>query len=111
MMPVDLDISLRINLEIEMTMPGNLRKHMIEKRNSRPNVALACAVNIQADFDIRFLRLPGLRCRSWSHRLVSNALSRACRNLLFSSGVPIETLRQFSSSGYALISRTSTPWT
>ena len=37
-MSINLEIALRIDLEIEMTVPRDLRQHVIEKRNSCRNI-------------------------------------------------------------------------
>src|SRR5438093_1165088 len=110
MVPVDFEITFCLDLEIKMAMPRDLRQHVVEKRNSGLNPVFARAIKIKAHADIRFVRLPKLRCFSRFHQFVSSTRSSAARNLSFSSGVPIETRKHRSSSGYALTSRTSTPW-
>src|SRR5262245_48969961 len=108
-MSINLQIAFRLDLQVEMSVPCNLRQHVIEKRNTRGDPVIAGTVEIKADVDVRFVRLPRLDCCSRIHYSFSKTRSSAARNLLFSSGVPIEIRRHRSSSGYALTSRTSTP--
>ena len=61
MVPIDLEVALRIDLQIEMPMPCDLRKHVIEKRNAGRDRVFARAIQVQADADIGFVRLPSLR--------------------------------------------------
>ena len=62
------------------------------------------------------VRLIGVEAGGRSGRLGDHAsrfaggANSAVRNRSFSAGVPIDTRKQRSSSGYALTSRTSTPW-
>src|SRR5713226_3810190 len=109
MVAIDFEIAFRRNLEIEMSVPRQLGQHVIKKRNAGPDLIFPRAVEIEAYTNIGFICLPRLCRFAWIHDLFSKAWSNASRNLLFSSGVPIETLRQRSRSGYELTSRTSTP--
>src|SRR5262249_45771927 len=101
--PFDLD------LDIQMPMPCDLRQHVIEKGNTGCNLVIAFAIEVQADADIRFIRLPRLRRYSGIHYFFSKTRSSAARNRSFSSGVPIDTRSQRSTGGSARTSRTSTP--
>src|SRR3989442_300984 len=109
MMSIDFEIAFCFDLQVEVSMPRDLRQHVVEKRYPCRNLVFAGAVKIQVDADVGFLRFSRLCRFSRIHQFFSNARSSAARNLPFSSGVPIETRRHRSSRGYALTSRTSTP--
>ena len=108
-MAVDLEIALRIDLQIKITMAGELSEHVIEKRNAGADLIFAGAVEVEADANFRFVCLSRFGRFAWIHCLFSSAWSSAARNRSFSCGVPIEILKHRSSSGYELTSRIKTP--
>jgi hypothetical protein len=55
---VNLEIALRFNRQIEMTMTGNLREHVIEERNTGVDAVFARTIKIQTHTDIGFVGLP-----------------------------------------------------
>jgi hypothetical protein len=54
-MPVDLQVTLRVDLQIEMSMTANLREHVIEKRDSRSDCMFSRPIEIETHPDIRFV--------------------------------------------------------
>ena len=92
-MPVDFQIALCLDLQIHMSMPGKLRQHVIEKRNSRVDRRTGPCRPDSAHLDIGFLRLAGFGYDAgFFHRFILfQSLSSASRNRLFSSGVPTVT--------------------
>ena len=99
MVPIDLEIALCVDLHVEMAMSRQLGQHVIEERNTGADPVLARAVQIEADTNVRFVGLPRLCGDSWVHYFFSSARSSAFRNRSFSSGRPIDTLKQRSSKG------------
>ena len=108
-MTINLEITFRVDLQIEMTMASKLSEHVIEKRNAGTDLIFTRPVEVQTDADFRFVGLSRPGRFAWTHSLFSSARSSAARNRSFSCGVPIEILRHRSSNGYELTSRTKTP--
>src|ERR1051325_1960394 len=108
MVPINFEIAFRGNLHVEMPMARQLSEHVIKERDARADLVFAPAVEIQAYANIGLICFPCFCRFAGIHSLSSKAWSRAARNRLFCSGVPIETRRHRSSSGYELTSRTST---
>ena len=80
-MAVDFEIALCLDFQIEMSVPRDLRQHVIEKRNAGLDLVFARAVQIQTHTDIGFIRLPGLRRFSWIHYLVLQCTIERCKKL------------------------------
>ena len=79
-MSIDFEIALCLDVQIHTSVPGQLRQHVIEERNARLDLVLAGSVQIQADLNIRFIRLARLGNDSGFIISFSNALSSAARN-------------------------------
>src|SRR5262245_41563973 len=103
-MTVNLEIPFCDDGQVHLSMTRKLSQHVIEKRNPRVDLVLPGAIEVQADTDIRFFGLAAFRHRSRFRHRVSSARSRALRNRLFSSGVPVEMRSTRSSIGYELTS-------
>ena len=58
-MSINFQISLSINCHVKQTMTRKCMKHMIKEANSRRNICLASAINIQGYCDISLTSLPG----------------------------------------------------
>src|SRR5687768_11470735 len=99
MMSVDFEIAFFPNVQVHLTVPGQLSQHVIEELNSRIDFVLPGAIQVQTQSNVGLLRLsrPG-DCSRLGHR-PSNARSSAVRNLSFSSGVPMVTRSARSNIG------------
>ena len=53
-MCVYLEIALRLNLQVEQSMDGKMRKHMVQESNSRGDLVLSTTVKLEVDADLRF---------------------------------------------------------
>jgi hypothetical protein len=54
-MAINLKVTLCVDLEIEMAVTRDLGEHVIEKRNTRRDVMLTVAIQIQTDPNFRFV--------------------------------------------------------
>ncbi len=56
-MDINVQIAFRLDIEIEQSMHSKVSQHVVEKPNSCGNLMFACAVQIQFDGNLRFVRL------------------------------------------------------
>jgi hypothetical protein len=63
---VDVQITLGLDLEVDQTVPGHLIEHVLEKRHTGIEPALAGTVEVDADFNLGLQGVPadlGAACR------------------------------------------------
>src|SRR5439155_5268560 len=100
---IDVQIALRVDLEIEHGVARYLVEHMLEERQPGRQLRVAAAVQVHFDADLGLLRVAG--DFGGTHR--QSASFSALSSIRFSSGVPTVTRRQLARPGWRL--RTSTP--
>ena len=57
-MQVHRDVSFGVDLEVEEAVPPEQLEHVIEERNTGPNVGLSLPVKVERYGDVRLGRLP-----------------------------------------------------
>src|SRR4029079_2448939 len=102
---VDLEVTLRLDVEIDHSVARDLVEHVVEERNAARKARAAGSVEIHSHAD------PGLLGVAFDFRSSHSSASRmAVISIRFSSGVPTVTRRQLASIGCAPLKlRTSTP--
>lgn len=73
MVRVDFEIALRIDLDIDQAVPGDLIQHVVQKRNAGDKPGFAGPVQIQADLDLRFERVAFDASSAWVHDSVKRS--------------------------------------
>ena len=66
-MTVDFEIAFGTDFQIKMPVPRQLGEHVIEKRNTGPDLIFARTIKIEAYPDFRLVGLPRLGCLTWIH--------------------------------------------
>ncbi len=56
MVGIDMQITARIDLQVDQAMPGNLIEHVIEESYARRQLGLARAFQVELDADLGFQR-------------------------------------------------------
>jgi hypothetical protein len=99
---VDVEVALRANDEIECAVACDEIQHVIEKTNARLVVETSCAIDVQAETDLR------LACHALDYRFAHSA-SSASTALSVCSMTPAVIRKQPGVYGSRVRSRTSTP--
>src|SRR6185369_6714137 len=91
---IDVQVALGGNVEIYHAVARHLVEHVLKKRNARFERCHALAIQVELHPDLRLFRIALDLSRSHF-----NASRNAATIVRFSSGVPMVSRRQFSSSG------------
>src|SRR5688572_12775624 len=107
MVPVDMQVPLGLDIQVDEAMPGDLVQHMVEETYARGELRLAGAVQVDPDGDLGFRGVAG---DFGGTRGGHKEASRAASICAFSSAVPTVRRRQLASNGCILETfLTSTP--
>src|SRR5688572_14841775 len=107
MVPVDMQVPLGLDIQVDEAMPGDLVQHMVEETYARGELRLAGAVQVDPDGDLGFRGVAG---DFGGTRGGHKEASRAASICAFSSVVPTVRRRQLASNGCILETfLTSTP--
>jgi hypothetical protein len=61
-MPIDMQIALRIDRQIDQAMASDLIKHVVKKTNAGVQLGFACAVKVDGGGDLGFFGIAGNAC-------------------------------------------------
>jgi hypothetical protein len=61
-MGVDVEVAAGFDLQVDQPVAGNLLEHVVEKRHAGGEAPLTTAIEVQANRDAGFERIPGNFC-------------------------------------------------
>ena len=68
-MRVDMRVTLASHFQVKQSVLGEQRQHVIQETDTRIDLALATAVNIQLESNLRFRRLSNDLCSALVHEV------------------------------------------
>ena len=98
-MPIDVQVTLGLDVQIDEAMACNLIEHVVKKTNARRQVSLAGAVQIDFDSDLGFCSVARDFCNAGCTHKDSLSAANMCA---FSAGVPTVRRKQLVSNGCIL---------